>query len=140
MEDQKLRQAYMKIGRKLESFLVSQAPVGKTGRLKDQTRVIVDDKGFRIESLDYGFYLNFGTEGEESGLDFESALYKKYVPNPGKGRGGIKPRFWMSFGQTLWQQVLDELTKEEGAAFARMIEAQLANMIGPNIKVTTKES
>jgi hypothetical protein len=138
MKDQKLRQAYMKIGRKLESFLVSQAPVGRTGRLKDQTRVVVDDKGFRIESLDYGFYLHFGTEEESSGLTFESTLYKKYVPNPGKGDGGIKPRYWMSFGQSMWQQVLDELAKEEGAAFARMIQAQLSNMIGPNIKVTTK--
>ena len=138
MRDPKLAQAYNRIGRKLEAILKSQAPVGQTGSLREQTKVTVNDKGFRIQTVDYGFFLHFGTEEESSGLTFEETLLKQYNLQPGVGDGGIKPRFWMSFGQTQWMQILDEIEREEGKAFANLLAAQLGNQIGSTVKVKTK--
>jgi hypothetical protein len=138
MKDPKLKQAYNRIARKLESFLRSQAPVGRTGTLREQTKVVVDDNGFRIETVNYGFFLHLGTEEETSGLTFEEAIVKRYNPNPGKGDDGIKPRYWMSFGQTLWAQILDEIEREEGIALANMIAAQLGSSMGGAVKVKRK--
>jgi len=138
MRDPKLTQAYNRIARKLEAILKSQAPVGQTGSLKEQTQVTVNDNGFRIQTVDYGFFLHFGTEEETSGLTFEQTLLKQYNLKPGVGDGGIKPRFWMSFGQTQWMQILDEIEKEEGKAFANLLAAQLGNQIGSTVKVKTK--
>lgn len=138
MKNSKLKQAYNRIARKLESFLRSQAPLGDTGSLREQTKVVVDDNGFRIETVNYGFFLHLGTEEETSGLNFEEAIIKRYNPNPGKGDDGIKPRYWMSFGQTLWQQILDEIEREEGKALANMVAAQLGNQMGPGVKVKMK--
>jgi hypothetical protein len=138
MKDPKLLKAYNKIARRLESFLQGRAPVGETGTLKTGTTVSVTDAGIRIETYNYGMFLHLGTGIESSNLTYEQALTKSYNPNPGVGVGGIKPRFWMSFGQTLWTQILDEIAKEEGNALAQMIAAKLGSQMGMPQIVTVK--
>ncbi|MFZ9876128.1 MAG: HK97 gp10 family phage protein [Candidatus Nanopelagicales bacterium] len=138
MKDPQLLRAYNKIARRLESFLQDRAPVGKTGALKSSIAVTVSEMGIRISSYDYGYYLHLGTGQEASGLTFEQAIGKNYNPNPGEGDNGIKPRFWMSFGQAIWQQVLDEIEAEEGSALAKIIAAQLAPQMGASQPIKVK--
>ena len=130
MRDPKLAQAYNRIARRLESILKSRAPKGETGLLRTSVAVRVTDNGIDIETYDYGMWLHLGTGQEASGLTFEQAIGKTYNPIPGVGDGGIKPRYWMSFGQSAWQQILDEIEREEGKAFAQMIAARLSSQIG----------
>ena len=130
MRNPNLTRAYNRIARKIESVLVNRAPIGKTGLLKTSVKVKVSDNGILIETLDYGAFLSLGTGQEKSGLTFEQAVTQAYNPNPGKGVGGIKPRFWLSFGQSIWQQTLDEIEMEEGKAFAQIIVARLSTGVG----------
>jgi hypothetical protein len=132
MRDPKLTRAYNQIARKLESVLKNRAPVGETGRLKAGVSVKVSNDGIDIETFDYGMWLHLGTGQEASGLTFEQAIGKTYNPNPGVGDGGIKPRYWMSFGQSIWKQTLDEIEAAEGAAIAQIMAARFSSEIRGN--------
>lgn len=108
MEEVSLKEEFFKIARKIEGLLRGQAPSKNLG---GAVQVTYEDNGFVIsldDSAKYGIYLWRGT-GEEiasgaiPGTDGEAiqATYnaiwdRRYDSNPGKGKGGIKPRFWLN--------------------------------------------
>jgi hypothetical protein len=62
--------------------------------------VVLDDK------VKYGIYLDSGTEDEKKiNPDAE------WNPNPGKGQGGIKPRYWTNLNESI--QVRIDMIIEE---------------------------
>lgn len=94
--DLDLNQPINMAARLIAANLRRQAPVD-TGALKRSIRVTGTFTGksiqFRYDYLYYGKFLDKGTgpygvrgKGKRGQWD----------PNPGKGRGGIKPRFWTS--------------------------------------------
>jgi len=89
-----------------------QAPV-KSGALKRSIHVNVEreDLGdnisftFTTEYLGYGIFTDLGTR--PYGVSPEQR--GEWNPNPGKGKGGIKPRFWNSISESVWQPIEDML-------------------------------
>lgn len=94
-----MKPAFDKASRIILSELKQQAPVAKDGKnkgdLKRSIKIVpyyrtTTDMGFEITGDEYGTYLDMGTgthRAKERG---------KYEKNPGKGKGGIKPRFWLT--------------------------------------------
>jgi hypothetical protein len=113
-----LTPTYNKISRKLEAILKSQAPVN-TGHLKNSIVVVYDAYGFIIyDSTSYGMYLHSGTGKEKDGAatqndatTYFNLLKNRWNPNPGKGEGGIKPRYWMNFSDSVYEMIDQELEK-----------------------------
>ena len=135
MADQiNLKPTYAKISRKLESILRSQAPFA-TGDLANSVRVVYDETGFEIViGVKYGIYLHRGTmdESADSSSDF-SAVYqnlidKAFTPNPGTGVGGIKPRYWMNFSDSVYEMINDELATAYAEQMDEIIEQELENL------------
>lgn len=127
----KLDQTYNKIARRLEQILQMQAPVD-TGRLKRSIAVTFTENGFAIyDPTGYGFYTHAGTgrEGAGSGNNtasiYAQLVNKIYNPNPGEGRGGIKPRYWMNFSESVYNMIEDELEK----AYAEELEDEITEML-----------
>lgn len=121
METQTLKQAFQGIARKMEMILRSQAP---SKNLAGAIQVTYEDNDFLIawdDSANYGIYLWRGTlaelaPGAVPGLDDESiqATYdaiwdRKLDLNPGKGKGGIKPRYWLNFKVADIMEFQDEI-------------------------------
>lgn len=126
-----LTQTYNKIARRLEQILQSQAPVD-TGRLRRSIAVEFTENGFAIyDPTGYGFYTHAGTGREAAGKGSNTAsIYaqlanKIYNPDPGKGRDGIKPRFWMNFSESVYKMIEDELEK----AYAEEFEKEITEML-----------
>ena len=113
-----LTPTYNKISRKLEAILRSQAPVD-TGHLQNSVMVLYDENGFVIyDTTTYGMYLHRGTgdEADAGASQDDSRTYlnlirKKWNPNPGKGEGGIKPRYWMNFADSVYEMIDQEMEK-----------------------------
>jgi hypothetical protein len=90
--------------RLIEANLKRQAPVGKGtkkkpgGALKRSIKVKANYTGesvqFRYSYLYYGVYVDKGTR--PYGVYGKGSKPGPWNPNPGKGEGGIKPRFWTS--------------------------------------------
>lgn len=127
----KVQQTYNKIARRLEQILQSQAPVD-TGKLKRSIAVEFTENGFAIyDPTGYGFYTHAGTGREAAGGGSNPAsiyaqlVNKIYNPNPGEGRGGIKPRFWMNFSESVYNMIEDELEK----AYAEELEEEITQML-----------
>jgi hypothetical protein len=127
-----LTPTYNKISRKLESILRSQAPVD-TGNLKNSIAVVYDAYGFIIyDPTDYGMYLHRGT-GEEKdaatstddATTYYNLLRKKWNPKPGKGEGGIRPRYWMNFSDSVYEMIDQELEKAITEELEKGITEQL---------------
>ena len=132
MAEVNLKDEFFKIARKIEELLRGQAP---SSNLAGAVQVSYEDNGFIIsldDSAKYGIYLWRGT-GEEiasgavAGIDEESiqATYdaiwdRRYNPDPGKGKGGIKPRYWLN----LKAADIMELQTEIEDAIASALEAQ----------------
>lgn len=106
-----LTPTYNKISRRLEAILQSQAPV--------DIAVIYDQNGFIIyDPTTYGMYLHRGTGEEIDGAasqddskTYLNLIRKKWNPNPGVGEGGIKPRYWMNFSDSVYEMIDEELEK-----------------------------
>jgi hypothetical protein len=131
-----LKPVYAKISRKLEQILQGQAPVD-TGNLKSQVVVTYDEAGFTISvgNAQYGIYLHEGTGMEEStgaGSNFASAYLNMtdfaFNPRPGEGEGGIKPRYWMNFSDTVYEMINDEISAAYAEAMNEIIQQELESI------------
>ena len=84
--------------RLISANLRNQVPV-KTGRLKRSIRVqgMFDGNSLRFSSnyLYYGKFLDLGTG------TYKARKRGAWNPAPGKGRKGIRPRFWTTIERTV---------------------------------------
>jgi len=133
MEEENLKQIFESVARRIEEILRGQAP---SANLAGAVQVAYEDNGFII-SLDdnakYGIYLWRGTRdeiasGAVAGIDsdsiqstYEAIWDRKPDLNPGKGEGGIKPRYWLN----LIAADIDELENEIEKAIANALNNQL---------------
>lgn len=136
MEKIDLKPAYARISRKLETILQGQAP-SKTGNLRSQIVVTYDESGFVINvgNAQYGIYLHEGTERERSGKadsDFTKGYFQmsdlSWNPNPGTGVGGIKPRYWMNFNDSVYEMINDEISIAYAEAMNEIIMEELEDL------------
>jgi hypothetical protein len=92
--EKELRKQLSMIARMLEMELNKQKP------FKDRVRVTPKVSGDKIEFVYYfpsfGRYLDLGTE-QYRVSEMDRGPFNR---SPGKGKGGIKPRFWMSINDT----------------------------------------
>lgn len=134
MEGIDLKPTYAKISRKLEAILKSQAPYA-TGRLSNSVQVNYDEDGFVISvGAKYGIYLHSGTGEEAASRDsdfsevYQTLIERAYDPNPGTGVGGIKPRYWMNFSDTVYEMINDELATAYAEEMDAIIEQEIENL------------
>ena len=115
-----LKPAYAKIARIIEQIMKRQVPV-KSGALRSSLRVVITGSGseinFTLQEKVYGKYTDMGTG------KYRARTRGEWNPRPGKGKGGIKPRFWQSISdkdqvriqmiieEELFKQIDIELTK-----------------------------
>ena len=103
-----------------QSKLIFQVPVD-TGKLKRSIEVIPeitsDGVKFRETYLTYGIYTDSGTKRY-----YKPSKKAKWNPRPGKGKGGIKPRYWTNVNDTITlKRIADIFTKD----IAKQIKQQL---------------
>jgi hypothetical protein len=113
-QDLELTQALNLSARLLADNLRKQVPV-KTGKLKRSIKVKANYTGksvqFRYDYERYGIWVDKGTR--------PYGVYGKgkngpWNPNPGKGTGGIRPRFWTSIETTVLVNVKRMMAKVIG--------------------------
>jgi hypothetical protein len=99
------------IARVYENKIKAQAP---GNNIKGGTSVVVEyDKDsvslavVLADNVFYGIFLDQGT-GPYYKANVERGPFN---PRPGKGTGGIIPRFWMSLSEALEQRTQDELNQ-----------------------------
>ena len=94
-----LKPAFDKASRIILAELKQQAPVAKDGKNKGELKSSIKIKpyftstsnlGFEITADEYGTYLDMGTG------KYRAKERGDYDKNPGKGKGGIRPRFWLT--------------------------------------------
>lgn len=123
--DQILTPATNMASRLISAQLRRQAPV-KTGRLKRSIHINVIREGgdgnyrftFMEEYLGYGIFTDLGTG--PYGVAEEAR--GEWDPNPGKGKGGIRPRFWNSLSEAVMKPIEDILTNAVYEATVKEIE------------------
>jgi len=97
-----------------------QAPV-RTGELKRSIEVVPEftSNGVRfIETYaQYGIYTNSGT-----GRYYKPNKTAKWNPRPGRGRGGIKPRYWTNISDRI---TLDRIKRIFADDVAKQIKQEL---------------
>ena len=112
MTELNLTSAYRRIEVLVKNKLREQVPVGETGKLQRSitVKVVETEDGFSLVSgyLTYGRFVDLGTRRYYKG-EKPSA---RWNPNPGKGKGGIKPRYWTNLGKPTEKQVANILAKE----------------------------
>ena len=98
------------IAKLMQDQLRKQAPVA-TGKL--QRSVVVkaneDKDGVQLVTgyLTYGIFTDSGTKRFHRPNN-----NAKWNPKPGKGKGGIKPRYWTNLGKPTQRMIADLLAKE----------------------------
>lgn len=119
MEDEIKKAAYM-AARVFEQALRAQSPK-LTGELRKSikvTPVFTDDSvKFTSSYNQYGKYLDLGTGPYKT----PASSRRAWNPKPGKGKGGIKPRFWTSIKQS----TRDTINKMISDAFMKVIKTTL---------------
>jgi hypothetical protein len=94
--------AYQKSAILIERELQKQAPV-KTGALRRSIKVTAnmteDGVTFSADYNKYGIYVDRGTG------PYKTKRRGGWNPSPGKGKGGIKPRFWTTIPRPLQNQI-----------------------------------
>jgi len=104
----------------METKLESQAPV-KTGALRDSVKVVprFTNKSVLLDviSLPYGKYTDLGTGPYRT----PPSRRRNWNPRPGKGKGGIKPRFWTSLTRSFRIQQINSFFNE---AIKKIIKRQ----------------
>jgi hypothetical protein len=119
MEDEIKKAAFL-AARVFESALRSQSPK-KTGQLERSIKVtplFTDDSvKFQSSYVTYGKYLDLGTGPYKT----RASSRRAWNPKPGKGKGGIKPRFWTSIKQS----TRDSINKMISDAFMKVIRTTL---------------
>lgn len=114
--------------RLISAQLKRQAPV-KTGALKRSTKVKTEREEvdgeyiftYNFDYLGYGIYTDLGT-GQYA---VDEDRRREWNPAPGKGKGGIKPRFWTTIEQSVSDRVGDLLTDASQRALIRDLENEL---------------
>jgi hypothetical protein len=103
-----LRIAYLKSAEIIERELTQQSPY-KTGALRKSIKVVpvITDDGVRFTAdyKKYGVYVDRGTG------PYKSRRRGAWNPSPGKGKGGIKPRFWTTISRQVQVRVKDLISK-----------------------------
>lgn len=94
-----------------QTRLKYQAPVA-TGKLKSsiKVKVVANKSGFQLVATydDYGIFTDSGTKRYHRPSDTA-----QWRPRPGKGRGGIKPRYWTNIqDESTVRRVTDIIAKE----------------------------
>lgn len=100
-----------------------QSPVGETGKLKRSINVIPEmtEDGFVFKEtyLTYGIFTDSGTKRY-----YKPNKKAKWNPRPGRGKGGIKPRYWTNINDSITlNRISDILVKD----IAKQIKEQLRN-------------
>lgn len=128
-----LRETYGVLARKLEIILRAQAPSEK---IASSIRVESDRDGmYIVMDRGYGTYLYRGTMDERSAGSIDTGdmiteelldALSGYAPreNPGTGVGGIKPRYFLNFTDTVKEMIGDELSVAYAQAIEGMIQEQ----------------
>jgi hypothetical protein len=122
--DQILTPATNMVSRMISNQLRRQAPVD-TGRLKRSIHVTVRREGgdgdytftFEAEYNGYGIYTDLGT----GPYGVTESAREEWNPNPGKGKGGIKPRFWNSLSESVMKPIEDIIVDA-------VMEAEIQNL------------
>ena len=118
-----INQALEMGARVLESRLKFQAPVDTDTALKKSVKVnaSLTADGFRYEVnyLKYGKFTDLGTRPYFRGEEPKA----KWKPNPGKGKGGIKPRYWTNLPVS-WYTRINRIIEKELAKQMRMALTQ----------------
>jgi len=106
--DPDIRRAASTAARLTTTKLKSQAPV-KTGALRNSVRTQVIPRGdaftLQISYLPYGKFLDLGTGPYRT----RPTNRRAWNPKPGKGKGGIKPRFWTTLDRVWRRENFDRL-------------------------------
>ena len=122
MAELSLTGVYRRIEILINNRLKLQVPVGETGKLKKSITVRVEETngGIRFVEgyLTYGIFLKSGT-----GRYWKPNPKAKWNPNPGKGKGGIKPRYWTNLDSATTAKISKLIEKE----LAKQIKLQLKN-------------
>jgi len=112
MTELNLTKVYRRIEVLVKNKLKEQVPVGETGALQRSITVKVEETedGIRLVPgyLLYGRFLDLGTKKYYKGENPEA----RWNPRPGKGKGGIKPRYWTNLGKPTTKLITDLLAKE----------------------------
>jgi len=134
MDEANLKQAFSNVARKIESLLRGQAP---SANLAGAVQVTYEDNGFAIaldDDAKYGIYLWRGTRAEIAsgavpGLDTDSiqATYdaiwdRRFDANPGKGEGGIKPRYWLNLKMADIMELQADIEEAIAAALQKQLD------------------
>ena len=111
MAELSLTKVYKRIETLIKNRLRFQVPVGETGDLKKSITVKVEEtnEGIRfIEGyLTYGIFLKSGT-----GRYLKPNPKAEWNPRPGKGKGGIKPRYWTNLDKATTTMISQLLKKD----------------------------
>jgi len=102
---------FQQAAKEIKSILIAQVPVYKgdrsdiiKGLLKGSIGVKVDANGWSVKMMKYGMFLNSG-----SGPYFKPSTIKPWNPRPGKGKGGIKPRYWENIPKDVEMRIMDTI-------------------------------
>ena len=128
--DQILTPATNMASRLISLQLRRQAPVD-TGRLKRSVHVKVRREGesgeytftFEAEYLGYGIFTDLGT----GPYGVTESAREEWNPSPGKGKGGIKPRFWNSLSESVMKPIEDIIVNAVYEAELQNIEDNFGN-------------
>jgi hypothetical protein len=129
MAEINLKEEFGKIARKIEMLLRGQAP---SSNLAGAVQVTYEDNGFAIaldDSARYGIYLWRGTGNERAAgasddiqATYDAIWDRRYDPNPGPGKGGIKPRYWLNLKQADIMELQTEIEEAIAAALEKQLE------------------
>jgi hypothetical protein len=114
MKELDLTKVYKRIEVLVKNKLREQSPDGPEpgAPLRNSITVRVEETkdGFAFVTgyLTYGRFLDLGTERYFKGERPDA----KWNPNPGKGRRGIKPRYWTNLGKPTEKMIADLVAKE----------------------------
>jgi hypothetical protein len=99
------------VSRIVQAELRRQVPVGKTGNLKKSITVqaVETSDGLELREgfLTYGRFLDDGTKRYH-----KPNPKAKWNPRPGKGKGGIKPRYWTHLSNETTLRISKIITQE----------------------------
>lgn len=120
MAELNLLKAATMAARVYQTRLKFQAPVD-TGKLQRSIKVVPeitpDGVAFRETYKTYGIYTDSGTRRY-----YKPDKQAKWRPRPGKGRGGIKPRYWTNINDSATLRRISDIFAKD---LAKQIKQQL---------------
>ena len=93
------------VARIMQNLFKRQAPKGAIrSSIKVTGKVTPNGLSFTTDYLPYGIYTNKGTG------PYRSRQMGEWNPKPGKGKGGIKPRYWTAIDTMTKSQITKVIT------------------------------